>query len=89
MSSWQVNAARSHFSDVLDQAETQGPQIITHHGKERSVVLSIAEYRALKPQVKEEKPDFITFLLSGPKFDFDPLELARDQSVDERETPFE
>ena len=89
MSSWQVNAARSHFSEVLDQAETQGPQIITHHGKERSVVLSIAEYRALKPEVKEEKPDFITFLLNAPKFEFEDFELERDRSVDEREIAFE
>ena len=88
MSSWQVNAARSHFSDVLDQAETQGAQIITHHGRERSVVLSIAEYRTLKPEARQEKPDFITFLLSGPKFEFDESELARDRSVDDRETPF-
>ena len=88
MSSWQVNAARSHFSDVLDQAETQGPQVITHHGKDRSVVLSIAEYRALQPKAKAEKPDFISFLLSGPKFEFEPFELERDRSMDERETPF-
>ena len=83
-----MNAPRSHFSDVLDQAETQGPQIITYHGKERSVVLSIAEYRALQPEAKKEKPDFTTFLLNGPKFDFDVLELERDSSVDERENPF-
>ena len=89
MASWQVNAARTHFSDVLDQADTQGPQIITHHGKERSVVLSIAEYHALRPVDKEEKPDFITFLLSAPKFEFEDFELERDSSVDEREIPFE
>lgn len=89
MSTWQVNAARSRFSEVLDQAETQGPQIITHHGKERSVVLSIAEYRALQPEVKKEKPDFITFLLNGPKLDFDDSDFERDRSLDEREIPFE
>ena len=89
MSTWQVNAARSQFSEVLDQADTEGPQIITHHGKERAVVLSIAEYQALKPGKKEMKPDFITFLLSGPKFDFDDFELERDRSLDEREIEFE
>ena len=89
MANWQVNAARSHFSEVLDQAETAGPQIITHHGKERAVVLSIAEYLALKPEAKKEKPDFITFLLSAPKFEFEDFELERDSSVDEREIAFE
>ena len=85
MARWQVNAARSHFSEVLDQADTAGPQIITHHGKERSVVLSIAEYRSLQPADTMTKPDFITFLLSGPKFDFEDFEIERDHSVDERE----
>ena len=68
MAKWQVNAARSHLSEVLDQAESEGPQIITHHGKERSVVLSMDAYRLLKTK-ETEKPDFITFLLSGPKDD--------------------
>lgn len=81
MSTWQVNTARSHFGEMLDQADTQGPQIITHHGKERSVVLSIAEYRALKPEAAETiatKPDLITFLLSGPKFDNFEIERKYD-----------
>ena len=68
MARWQVNAARSHLSEVLDQAETEGPQIITHHGKERCVVLSMNAYRLLNTK-ETEKPDFITFLLSGPKDD--------------------
>ena len=69
MASWQVNQARNHLSEVLDQAESQGPQIITHHGKERAVVLSMDSYSSLKAK---HKPDFITYLLSGPKFnDFD------------------
>ena len=85
MAKWQVNTARSHLSEVLDQADTAGPQIITHHGKERAVVLSIAEYRALQPVQTETKPDFITFLLSAPKFDFEDFEIERDHSVDERE----
>ena len=76
MAIWQVNAARNHLSEVLDQADSEGPQFITHHGKERSVVLSMDAYRALKAN---EKPDFITFLLSGPKFD--DLEVERDRDT--------
>ena len=82
VASWQVNQARNHLSEVLDQAESEGPQVITHHGKERAVVLSMDSYRTLKPV--EEKPDFISFLLSGPKFDWDDA-LERDHSADDRE----
>lgn len=75
MAKWQVNAARNHLSEVLDQAETEGPQIITHHGKERAVVLSIDAYRSLE---KNQKPDFITFLLNGPKVDDFEVERSKD-----------
>ena len=87
MANWQVNQARNHLSEVLDQAESEGPQVITHHGKERAVVLSIDSYRSLKP--KEEKPDFISFLLNAPKVDFDDSIFERDHSTEEhREVPF-
>ncbi len=82
MASWQVNQARNHWSEVLDQAEHDGPQVITHHGKERAVVLSMDAYRSMKP---EEKPDFISYLLSIPKVDWDDDEIERDHSVDDRE----
>ena len=82
MATWQINTARNQFSDVLDQAESEGPQVITRHGKERAVILSIEDYRSLKAN---EKPDFITFLLSGPKFDLEDFEIERDRSVDDRE----
>ena len=82
MGAWPVNRARSHWSEVLDQADAEGPQIITHHGKERAVVLSIDAYRSLEDKKKEEKPDFITFLLSAPKIDWEDWELERDKSTD-------
>lgn len=87
MASWQVNQARNHLSEVLDQAETDGPQIITHHGKDRAVVLSMDRYLSLKKAGAEpdEKPDFITYLLSGPKIDFEDWELARDYPEETRE----
>ena len=82
MASWQVNQARNHLSEVLDQAEIEGPQIITHHGKERAVVLSMDAYRSLGAA---RKPDFISYLLSGPKIEFEDFEIERDHSTDDRE----
>ncbi len=83
---WQVNTARNNLSELLGQAETDGPQIITHHGKARSVVLSIDAYRKLEA-VEPAKPDFITYLLSGPKFD--DFDIERDHSTDDREIDLE
>ena len=72
MSVWQVNEAKNRFSEVIEDAHTRGPQIITRHGAERAVVLSIEEYRSLTAQT----PDFKSFLLSIPKIDF---EIKREQ----------
>jgi hypothetical protein len=64
---------------VIEQAEREGPQTITKHGRPRAVVLSTAAYEALaKAQTPE--PNFIDFLLnSGPKFD--DFEIERDKST--------
>lgn len=74
MATWQVQDAKAHLSDVIERARTEGPQTITRHGKDRAVVLSIEDYRALC----EPKPDFRAYLLGGPKVDDFPVERDRD-----------
>ena len=44
---WQLQEAKAMFSEVVRSANI-GPQIITVHGKESAVVLSMDEYRRLK-----------------------------------------
>ncbi len=87
MGAWPIHQARSHWSEVLDQAEAEGPQIITHHGKERAVVLSSDDYRSLGGEQKGE-PDFITFLLNAPKIEWDDTDLEHDASTHDREIEF-
>ncbi|MEO5805986.1 type II toxin-antitoxin system Phd/YefM family antitoxin [Devosia sp.] len=65
MTRWQVQQAKSHFSELMDKAVTEGPQTITKHGAEVVVMMSTEEYRRLTG----EKKSFIEHLLSGPKFD--------------------
>jgi len=62
------------LSEVIEHAHTKGPQIITRHGTERAVVLSIGEYRALTAH----KPDLKQYLLGGPKVDSFEIERDRD-----------
>jgi prevent-host-death family protein len=74
MASWQVQEAKTRLSEVIEEAHSKGPQIITRHGAERAVVLSIDDFRALtahKPRLKE-------YLLSGPKVDSFEIEPDRD-----------
>lgn len=72
---WQVQEAKARLSEVMEKAEREGPQVITRHGAERAVVLSIADYRALTAK----KKNFITHLLTGPKFD--DLDIERDKDT--------
>jgi len=65
MAQWQVQEAKTRLSEVIEDAHSHGPQIITRHGQERAVVLSIADYRALTAH----KPDLKEYLLGGPKVD--------------------
>ena len=78
MAIWQVQDAKTRFSELIERARTDGPQTITRHGAERAVVLSIEDYRALAAH----KPDFKAHLLGGPKFDDFPIECDRDTGRD-------
>jgi antitoxin Phd len=73
MAIWQVQEAKTRLSEVIQEANEKGPQIITRHGAERAVVLSIEDYRALTAH----KPSLKDYLLSGPKVD--RFEIARDR----------
>jgi prevent-host-death family protein len=65
MARWQVQEAKMRLSQVLDEAQTKGPQLITRHGVDRAVVLSIDDFRSLTAS----KPDLRAYLLGGPKVD--------------------
>ncbi len=55
-------------------AEADGPQVVTRHGLEVVVVLTVEEYHRLRGDV----PDFKQFLMSGP--DLSDLDIRRDPS---------
>ncbi len=44
---WQLQEAKNKFSQVVEQAIHEGPQVITRHGVEAVVVLSFEEYRRM------------------------------------------
>jgi antitoxin Phd len=69
---WQLQEAKQRFSEVVRQAEANGPQVVTRHGQEVVVVLSAEEYRRLQAG----RPDFKEFLLGGPRLD--ELDIRRD-----------
>lgn len=79
MTTWQVQEAKSRFSELLEEAERKGPQLITRHGTERAVVLSIDEYRKLTEAEPKAELNFVEHLLSGPKVDDFKIRRSKDR----------
>lgn len=72
---WQLQDAKNRLSEVVEQAISRGPQVITKRGVETAVVLSYAEYRRL--QLGQAK--LSDFFRQSPLAEAD-LDVSRDQS---------
>jgi prevent-host-death family protein len=68
---WQLQEAKQRFSELVRHARSHGPQVVTRHGEEVAVVVSIEEYRRLT----DELPSFKDFLLAAP--DLEALDIDR------------
>ncbi|MFT3877712.1 MAG: type II toxin-antitoxin system Phd/YefM family antitoxin [Propioniciclava sp.] len=44
---WPMQDAKARFIELIDACLTEGPQVVTRHGQETAVVISIAEWRQL------------------------------------------
>lgn len=73
---WQLQEAKSKFSEVVDRALLRGPQIITRRGKKTAIVLSMKDYKNLV----KSKASFVDFLLNSPLKGME-LDFERDKSL--------
>jgi antitoxin Phd len=80
MAVWQIQQAKTRLSELIEDADTKGPQIITRHGTERAVLLSIKDYRALSAH----QPNLKQYLLGGPKVESFEIPRDRDSGRDIR-----
>jgi antitoxin Phd len=72
---WQLQEAKNKFSEVVEEAITHGPQIITKRGIEAVIVLSYTQYRTMLASQQK----LSTFFRESPFFGAD-LDLTRDRS---------
>jgi len=75
MSTWQLQEAKNRLSYVVDAAVAGTPQIITRHGEEVAIVLSVAEYRRLTIS----REPLLDFFRNSPLVGLE-LDLRRDPS---------
>jgi antitoxin Phd len=71
MDSWKLQDAKARFSELVDRALRDGPQVVTRHGEKAVVVVAYRDFTSAEPA-----EDFKSFLLSVPKMDID-LERPR------------
>ena len=72
---WQLQEAKNKLSEVVEEAITHGPQIITKRGIEAVIVLSYTDYRTMLAKQKK----LSTFFRESPFLDTE-LDLTRDRS---------
>jgi len=66
-SQWSLRDAKAQFSQVVEAALQGEPQHVTRRGREAVVVLSEANYRALREGARASAPGFVAHLLAIPK----------------------
>jgi prevent-host-death family protein len=54
MTVWPVQDAKARFSELLDTAQREGPQVVTRRGREAAVLVPIEQWRRLQAAARTE-----------------------------------
>ena len=73
---WQVQEAKNRFSEMIEQALTQGPQVITRHGRAVARVVSASQAMDV-PLAGGAADGFVQYLLNAPKLDVLAMPVRR------------
>ena len=77
MRKWQLQEAKNKFSELVENALHQGPQLVTRHGKDAVVILSAESYAQLTPP----GDSLVDFFAHSPLREFaSELDISRDRS---------
>jgi len=73
---WQLQDAKSKFSQLVDSAMHREPQFVTKHGNNAVVILSFEDYqKIIKPPT-----DLVTFLRRSPLMEVE-LDISRNSDL--------
>jgi prevent-host-death family protein len=67
MAKWQLQDAKSRFSELIDDTLEKGPQVVTRRGVDTAVVVSIDEWKKLKDEKRVTWKEVL--LGDGPRFE--------------------
>ena len=74
---WALQDAKNRFSEVVDRAMEDGPQLVTRHGREAVVVVSATEYR----KMTQSTESLLEFMKRSPLYGAEDIEFVRDKSL--------
>lgn len=77
MQTWQMQAAKARFSEMVKHAADDGPQEITVHGRSVAVVIS----RELFDQLSGNQASLVDFMQQSPLYGSDDIAFERDRSL--------
>ena len=66
---WTVASAKARLSEVIDRAQTCGPQVITRRGRKTALVVSVEEWERKTKRVGTLADFFAASPLRGAKLD--------------------
>jgi prevent-host-death family protein len=85
MRRWQFQEAKTRWSQVVQEAQLDGPQVINRHGREEAVVLSMADDVALA----RPKESLVDLFRSSPLAEEDLSLVPTDEPAEVMDLSFE
>lgn len=73
---WQLQEAKSKFSQLVESAMKNEPQFVTRHGSNAVVILSFEDYK----KITRPKTDLVTFLRGSPLMGVE-LDTSRNKDI--------
>lgn len=74
--SWQLQDAKSKFSQLVEKAMHHEPQFVTKHGNNAVVILSFDDYK----KITKPDTDLVTFLRNSPLMG-EKLDVSRSKDL--------
>ena len=73
---WQLQDAKSKFSQLVESAICDEPQFVTKYGKNAVVILSFEDYK----KMTKPKTDLVSFFKNSPLADIE-LDISRNKDI--------
>lgn len=77
MKTWSLQDAKARFSELVNRARAEGPQIVSRRGEEAVVVMGIEDFRNMTSKTRQK--NLVQFLRESPFVGIDPELFARNQ----------